>query len=124
MIKIDKIFRDKRAMPVIYILLAVGILMLVCSNSFSGTDSVEVKTLVADEKEVRLERVLSSIDGVGGVSVMIAEAPENKDTVQSVLVVADGGGKTSVKEKIIRAVRAALGTDSHKIEVLERKDGK
>ena len=33
MIKIDKIFRDKRAMPVIYILLAVGILMLVCANS-------------------------------------------------------------------------------------------
>ncbi len=121
---IDKIFRDKKSTPIIYIILAVGILMLVCANSFSEPSPKEALQIKTDSRETRLERVLSCIEGVGNVSVMIAQESENDKSVHSVLVVAEGGGKASVKEKIIRAVRAALGTESHKIEVLERKEDK
>ena len=123
---IDKIFRDKKSNSIIYIILAAGILMLVCANSFTRefsdtapanatSDSIGVKT--------SLEGILSDIDGVGKVSVMIAsENSEGEKDTKSVLVVADGGNNSAVKEKIIRAVKAALGIDAHKIEVFERKE--
>ena len=44
------------------------------------------------------------------------------ENICSVLVVADGGKNAGVKEKILRAVKAALGVEAHKIEILERKD--
>ncbi len=123
---IDKIFRDKKANTLIYIILAVGILMLVCANSFSApsdyhrdkTETVEVEPI-----EQEAEQILSKIDGVGKADVMISyENAEKTNQIRGVLVVAEGGGDYAVKEKIIRALRAALGTDVHKIEVFERKE--
>lgn len=124
---IDKIFRDKKSNAVIYIILAVGILMIVSANSFKGNLSGEAPAQVPaiyDETQTRLENILSDIENVGKVSVMIApkESPEGEKAVQSVLVVAEGGNDPKVREKVIRAVKAALGIESHKIEVFERKE--
>lgn len=125
---IEKIFRDKKANPVIYIILAVGILMLVLSNSLSQKNhSVRETSEIreSNDSQSELEKILSDIESVGEVSVMIStktDKTENEKTVESVLVVADGGDNTAVREKIIRAVKAALGVESHKIEVFERKE--
>lgn len=138
MMKIDKIFGDKKANTVIYILLAVGILMLVMSSAFSDSSpSSQVPEATIDTLSAQTERILSEIKGVGTVSVMISfgedstsqnegilssAKKENTSSVQSVLIVADGGGSQVIREKIVRAAKAALGVESHKIEVFERKE--
>ena len=132
---IDKIFRDKKANSVIYIILAVGILMLVFANSLGNvTTSSQANAKTGEEISLKqeTETILSRIDGVGEVDVMISCHGESDSTVsltsspkphiQSVLVVADGGGNSVAREKIIRAVKAALGVEPHKIEVFERKE--
>ena len=124
---IDKIFRDKKSNTVIYIILAVGILMLVFSGSlsenFQKSDSVKAPADYGNTQS-SLERILSDIEDVGKVSIMVAsdESEKGIKTVKSVLVVAEGGNNTVVREKIIRAVKAALGIEAHKIEVFERKE--
>ena len=141
MIKIDKIFGDKKPSTVIYILLAVGIVLIISGKSLTeNTTDNSVKTNISASVslEGQTEKILSEIEGVGSVCVMIsynenkadfAESVFNsqkkettKSTVKSVLVVADGGDESSVREKIVRAVHAALGVDTHKIEVFERKE--
>ena len=123
---IDKIFRDKKSNSIIYIIMAAGILMLVCANSFTREFSDTAPANAPAENigvKSSLESILSDIDGVGEVSVMIAtEDSEGEKSTESVLVVAEGGSNSAVKERIIRAVKAALGIDAHKIEVFERKE--
>ena len=102
--------------------------MLVFANS-SKQSGTGVKSDIVTEKyslSGEVEKILSEIDGVGNVSVMLASSPgENKagsECIQSVLVVADGGNNSVVREKIVRALKVALGVDAHKIEVFERTD--
>lgn len=136
--KIDKIFGDKKTSALIYIILAVGILMLAGGNGFlhSNTDNTRMQPAVkGNTTGENLSRILSEIDGVGEVSVMLcyknpdsenaqsvfsSSDKENEAEVSGVLVVATGGKDAAVREKIIRATKAALGVDAHKIEVLER----
>ena len=123
---IDKIFRDKKSNTLIYIILAVGIVMLVCAKSPEESRNVKEKTfsVTTTDAEMQLEQILSDIEGVGAVSVMISSVSTEKDKeeVKSVLVVSEGGSNSEIREKIIRAVKVALGVDSHKIEVFERKE--
>ncbi len=132
---IDKIFRDKKVNSVIYIILAVGILMLVFANS-RGSSTSYPQAAAKTGEEISLkqetETILSRIDGVGEVDVMIACYSSDANTasltsspepdIQSVLVVAEGGNNSGVRETIIRAVKAALGVEPHRIEVFERKE--
>ena len=124
---IEKFLSDKKRKPLIYIILAVGILMLVCANNpmreFSYHTEPE-KTQVNFTLKEEVQDILSQVEGVGEVSVMISyDADSDKgENICSVLVVADGGKNAGVKEKILRAVKAALGVEAHKIEILERKD--
>lgn len=128
MIKIDKLFRDKKANGVIYILLAMGIMLLVFGGS-SKTLPQEPQSSY-DSREARAEQILSEVKGAGKVSVMISETKEKssltgigreeKESV-SVLIVADGGNDGVVCERLIRAASVALGVSPHKIEVFERK---
>lgn len=131
---IDKIFRDKKGNTVIYLLLTVGVVLLVGSSSFSSkAPQKTAEEPLSHDKEQRLERVLSHIDGVGEAEVMISFEKEEDDgllfetksgggSVKGVVIVADGGENAKVREKIIRATKAALGVETHKIEVFERKE--
>lgn len=129
MIKLDKIFGDKKNTAIIYLLLAMGILFMIFGNSgTSRSASSEMPTTLSRAREAEL--ILSEIKGAGEVRVMISEyddkesvlSDENKKSTPSVLIVADGGSDCRVREKIINAASAALGVDSHKIQVFERKD--
>lgn len=133
MMKIDKLFGDKKSNKLIYILLAMGILLLVLGSSFKEEPREEL-SLQADSRCAQAERILSEIKGVGEVRVMLSEPREEKESVFSenkddkaqspggVLIVADGADNSRVREKIIRAATAALGVDPHKIQVFERKE--
>ena len=131
---IEKFFRDKKSNTVIYIVLAVGIVMLVSAGSMKHSET-SAGTVLPDSKSVSLnsetENILSEIDGVGEVCVMMSckdvkteSMAKSVSNVQSVLVVADGGDNPAVREKIVRALKVALGVDAHKIEVFERKERK
>lgn len=135
MMKIKELFENKKGNAVIYILLAVGILMLVMASSFgSSSPQSEITPAEGDVLCMETERVLSGIKGVGRVDIMISyketkstgalslDSQGKEKTVESVLVVADGGESHAVREKIIRAVKAATGAEPHKIEVFERKE--
>ncbi len=136
---IDKIFKDKKSTCVIYILLTVGILLLVGGKTQVHTQipQVEETAQIPYSLDSRMEEILSLIDGVGEVRVMIFFSGENEapssgilsaskeqetEEAQSVVVVADGADNATVREKIVRAVKSALGVESHKIEVFERKE--
>lgn len=133
--KFDKLFGDKKTTSIIYIILAVGILMLAGGNGFVSRNAQSPAPSIAQQKnaaEEKLQEILSEIEGVGEVSVMLCcvekeESAEefssgNKKSaaVSGVLIVANGAQSADVREKIIRATKAALGVESHKIEVLER----
>lgn len=137
---IDKIFKDKKSTCVIYILLTVGILLLVGGKTQVHTQipQAEETAQIPYSLDSRMEEILSEIEGVGEVRVMIFFSSEKKahssgsalelskeqriGEAQSVVVVADGAGDAAVREKIVRAVKSALGVESHKIEVFERKE--
>ena len=132
---IDKIFRDKKGNTVIYLLLTVGVILLVGGGSFNHkAPQKTAEEAFPQDKEQRLESILSHIDGVGEAEVMISFEKEEDDSllfseksgkgsgVKGVVIVADGGENAKIREKIIRATKAALGVETHKIEVFERKE--
>lgn len=130
MTKIDKFFGDKKSSSVIYILLAMGILLLICGSVLKPQPQ-QPQEVYTDSRAAEAERILSEIKGVGNVRVMISGKEKEKSAFLSdednslsegVLIVADGGGDSRVREKIIRAAGAALGVDPHKIQVFERKE--
>ena len=46
---------------------------------------------------------------------------ENSPEIRGVLIVAQGGGNTAVRARLISAAQALLGVEAHKIEVLKMK---
>ena len=68
--------------------------------------------------EMRLENMLSKMQGVGKVHVMITFREEEQ--VQGILVIAEGGGNAVVVRNITEVVQALFDVDSHKIKVIER----
>ena len=144
---IDKFFTDKKGSAVIYILLTVGILLLTAGSGMFSPKKTE-KPVAAESKaesstEEKLEKILSQIKGAGRVSVMIVttDGKQKKTVILSrgggeealvseeimpeisgVIIVAEGGGKSSVKAELTHAAQTALAIAPHKIEVFERKD--
>lgn len=128
MIKIDNLFRDKKGSSVIYILLAMGIMLLVFGSTTKKAPQ-ETQS-VYDLRAACAGQILSEIKGAGKVSVMISGEKEKsslsgirKEEKESVgvLIVADGGNDSAVCEKLVRAASVALGVSPHKIEVFERE---
>ncbi len=130
MIKIDKFFGDKKTISLIYILLAMGIMLLVFGNS-AKKEPLKEENHEHFSQTAEAEKILSEIEGAGKVSVMISQGEkeeenllantEKKERSAGVLIVAEGGGNSAVRERLIRAASAALGVSAHKIEVFERK---
>lgn len=80
--------------------------------------------------EMQLERVLSSMEGVGEVKVMITteKGSENVFGAQSqgqkvggVVVVAEGAGNATVNARISEAVKALFSIDVHKISIVKMR---
>lgn len=86
-----------------------------------------------EELELRLEEILSQMEGVGEVEVMITlksstRTRDNSFTyttqntypeVEGVFVVSQGGDNSSVKLAITEAIQALFGIDVHKIKIVK-----
>ena len=82
---INKIFGDKSGSYLIYILLAIGILLVVCAGSYSGTkkEPEAVTPIVQQTLEERLSLILSRIRGAGQVDVLIVYKNDGEKSFKS-----------------------------------------
>lgn len=99
----------------------------------SETASIDTSLEYEEELEVRLEAILSQMEGVGAVDVMITLKPSSKTQdksfiyttqntypeVEGVFVVSQGGDNSSVKLAITEAIQALFGIDVHKIKIVK-----
>lgn len=98
------------------VLLCVGILLVIFAVPTKQT------TLDNDNGtalEIRLETILSKVEGCGEVCVMITV--DDRDTVQGVAISAQGGDKSVVVKEITDVVQALFGIEMHKIKVMKGK---
>ncbi len=118
-----------------YIIIALlGLLLLVVIFPTDGLDSSMsaeyTESVEESDLEAQLERVLSSMEGVGDVEVMITlESTQSSlfgddsstGKVSGVVVVAQGAGDAVVETRISDAVKALFSVDAHKISIVKMK---
>ena len=113
-----KLISDKK---IIIFIAIIGIAIML----IGGGDSKKEDAIEATSEEQRLMQILSSIDGAGQVRVMLTyDDRVNSFTLDKksngflgAIILAEGGEVSVVKEKIIKAVQAVTGLDTHKIIV-------
>ncbi len=82
--------------------------------------------------EARMERVLSQVSGAGRVRVLVNEKENvtgafstgqtGADSIEGVVVVAEGARDVRVSLELLRAVKALLGIEAERIEVLAMEE--
>jgi len=108
--------------------LALAVLLLL-GNRDAGGGSAE---LSASPLEARMEAVLSQVQGAGKVRVLLQQKPaaaavfsggqtQTADSIDGVVVVAEGAGDARVALELSLAVKALLGVDMERIEVLQMR---
>ena len=102
---------DKKHLLVI---LLVGVLLLVIAMP---TKKSNEEFTQGTEIESRLTNVLNQMQGVGEASVMVTYRED--DSVEGVVVVAQGGDNAVVVRNITEVVQALFNVDSHKIKVIK-----
>ena len=84
------------------------------------------------ELEMRLERVLSAIEGAGSVRVMIREevraevsafAPQQEPSAEGVVIVCEGADDVRVRLALEQAAQALLGVPYSRIQVVKMEGG-
>ena len=96
------------------IILLVGVLLLVIAIP-AGEKTTQ--TLEGTDIEMRLTNLLNQMQGVGESCVMITY--QDKDNVEGVVIVAEGGDNAVVVRNITEVVKALFDVDSHKIKVIK-----
>ena len=87
----------------------ICILLVLALSSGSGD--------AASKEEVRMQRILSRIEGAGRVSVMISE--DGSGGCAGVVVVASGAEDVGVMLRLQRAVQALTDLDLDRIEIVK-----
>lgn len=116
------------------VLIAAVVLAVFFAGRHGTAQGGSAREKSSDEKEARLEDVLSAIDGAGSVSVIISYGYEGSarvfgaehasGKVKSVLVVAEGADDIYIKMALIRAVCAAVDVNAANVEVISMKGEK
>lgn len=99
-----------------------------------GTEYTEETALATDE-EIRLEKILSQMKGVGDTNVMItyhsvdepatvfsSESNKNNRKVEGVIVTSEGAGDIIVRNNIINAVATVFDIPVSNVVVFEKID--
>lgn len=113
----SKLFQKLKNIKHIEIIVAVifaVIIMLIYMSSLD--DNKSSKNSQGTNLEVRLESILSDIDGAGNVSVLINTSSD--ETIDGVIVVASGAENIGVRLNILRAVETVLKIPTAQIEIL------
>lgn len=105
-------FRGARWLEILLFMAIAAALMLV----LAGNDELAGDT-AANSDELRMQRILSQIEGVGNVSVMISGNDDGKEKPGGVVVVASGADDLHVNLKIQNAVQALTGLSPSQIQV-------
>jgi stage III sporulation protein AG len=128
-------FKDKNTWIVLGLL---GILLLVIALPAEKTDTEESEPTVesadavlSSEMELHLQETLEAMEGVGHVRVMITwketdaasdgfSVSKNQESeVQGILVVAQGGGDSLVRQNILQSLQALFPLEAHKITIVK-----
>jgi stage III sporulation protein AG len=129
-------FRDKHTWLILGLL---GVLLLVIALPAEEKESEETSetAAAADSKlssdvELHLQETLEAMEGVGHVRVMITWKEETEGTsdvfsvskdgesaVQGILVVAQGGGDSLVRQSILQSLQALFSLEAHKITIVK-----
>ena len=118
----EKRLSDKRKEKIKEMLSFCGlalILLVVVWQVFGVKDKTAVKEITYSEKEIKVARMLTEMEGVGDVEVMIYEGEEG---VESVVVLCDGATDLRVIISVREAVATALGTEEKRIKVYLKKE--
>lgn len=112
---VDFLKQNKNALIVLILL----VVLIVIAVSLSGGKSYKLTNTVSgdlnkSDTEIKLERILSEIDGVGQAEVMISEGA---DGVEGVIVVCDGAQNLMTRNNIINAVKTLLNVKSNNIAI-------
>jgi len=83
-------------------------------------EQLNEKEIQSRADETRIESELVFMDGSSGERVPV-EIKRINPEITGVVVVADGGGNSSIRSNIISAVEALLDIPKHRIQVLKRK---
>lgn len=121
--------KEKGNKYLIYILIGLLVLVFCIPSGTGNTSSDETYSANQEEgMEIRLEYVLSAMEGVGKVKVMIATEKKSSalfseegsgEKVSGVVIVAEGAGNPSVDARILNAVKALFSIDAHKISIVK-----
>ena len=107
------------------ILLLVGVLLVVIAIPTKTETKKDTLSIYDDSEpnesdmEKRLQSLLQQMQGVGEVHTMITY--QKDDSVEGIVIIAEGGGNAVVVRNITEIVRALFSVDSHKIKVIEKK---
>ena len=111
------------------LIMIAGILLLMCTipSKMYGrnkdneedkvTDNIASVTPVPDD-EIRLEELLSQVEGAGKTEVMIVYQNDIRTEIEGIVVVTEGAAKSYVVQYISDAAEALFGIPKHKIIVL------
>lgn len=131
--KIKQIFKqkDKKIENLIF-LLFILIITLICINyimkddgdedekkQYAGAVLASSQDISDSDLEKRIENILGKIDGVGKVSVLLTY---DNESLEGIVIVAEGVNNLDTKVNIISAVEAVTGLGKHKIKVYEMKE--
>lgn len=115
---------------VIIAMFAVGVYINKNKDTYAyknTPDAPSPSTDVSTELEVRLENILSKINGVGKVDVMITydaepvSAESNAATSKPLgaIVIAEGADNLEVRIKIQQSVQTVLGIEARQVKIFE-----
>ena len=114
---VDFLKRNRNALIVLVLLIALIIIAIAFrGKGVFGVSSTQAN-YISDNKsqtEIKLERILSEIDGVGKVEVMISEGA---DGIEGVIVVCSGANSIMTRNDIINAVTTLLKVKGNNIAI-------
>lgn len=102
------------------LLLLLGFLVVLMAwLVFRSDDGEKEATVYATETEIKVERLLQEIDGVGDADVIVYE---KEDEIESVVVVCEGANNLRVVMNVREAVANALGTEEKAVKIYLKKE--
>ncbi len=103
------------------VILLIGIILIAIG---SGGSSENRDTLDEREKiEASIERICSSMKGVGKCRVMVSYAvsadrySSERGRVESVVILCEGGGSDAIKKELVEMITALYGIGSNRIKI-------
>ncbi len=113
---VDFLKNNKNALIVLVLLIA----LIVIAISLNGNKSLSVSSIGGSNNqnksvtEIKLEQILSGIDGVGQAEVMINES---EDGIDGVIIVCSGANNLMTRNNILNAVTTALNVKGNNIAI-------